>query len=552
MGIRGPAILLSMPVNRRWQAAIGTVLLLWGCTSDNALTGPVEVEFERPWITIDSPAEGTIGDDGSVMVAGTFGGDVEGVSVNGVEATVEENTFSAEVSIDSEAPYTALLAEARGPGGWARDRQTYLRGGREAATATVPQGMALRLTDGGIDGLQGYVTSTVTPALVEQGIVDTNPLYSGDIVGTTVVLDATSASIDGLYLDLDARSNGVISQVTLTEISIAVELDTDWAGVWYGTVSLAALAMESRIRLTAEDGALVVEPRDVTVELFDLQIDFEGIWSWIEDGLESYVQSMMEETVAEAISQEVADALNGALAGLQSSFDFGTASIGGSFRDVVHDDDGINVQLDLELDATGDVPQYRVAMAGQPPEMSGSTTPGQQSYGAQVVLDDDALNAIGVAVYASGLMTQHLEGELPGEIPLELTASMFTTMFPSLEDAISPTAPLVVDTALGQGAVVVPLASAPDVHEPARIVRPVLHRRTEHVQCVLAGQHHAAFQLAFQIRRAAHRHELDLGVVGVARGRVGLNPVASVDDDRVPRHAAHVPPDLALELVLLL
>jgi len=433
----------------RFPLLCALVLLAIGCPNESGVTGPDEPEGPpRPTITIESPAEGTIGTASAVTVSGTFTGEVDEIRVNEVAATVSGQTFSAAVPIIAGAPYTPLWAEAPGPGGWARDRRTYLWGASEEAAAPVVQGMALRMTDRGIDGLQDYVATLLTPDAVEQLIVDMDPLYTGEIAGTTVIVHATAASIGAMYMDMDARDQGIVTNVTLTDLGMDLTLDADWAGTWYGRVDVAAAVLEATIRLDVVDGALQVEPRDVAVQIVDLQIDFEGLWSWIESGLEAYLESMMEDSVAQMVSGEIATMINDTIAGVQSSFEFGTATVGGTFNDVQHDEHGLNVLLDLELDASGSGPTHRVTVAGQLPDLAGDTTPQQQvAYGAQVVLDDDALNAIGVALVASGMMTQHVEGELPGDLGFELTAALFTSMFPSLSGVVAADEPIVLDTA---------------------------------------------------------------------------------------------------------
>jgi len=102
--------------------------------------------------------------------------------------------------------------------------------------------------------------------------------------------------------------------------------------------------------------------------------------------------------------------------------------------------------VELDLAGAQDVPEYRVTTDGDAPTLSGDTTPEQLPYSAQVVLDDDTLNALGIGLHASGLLDQVVEGELPGDIGITLTAGMFMAMFPSMEDVLGDGAPLTLTT----------------------------------------------------------------------------------------------------------
>ena len=435
-----------------WAAVLMSTLLILGCKPDPTEDPPGDDDTGytslAPAITLDSPDDGTIGTADTVEVTGTVTGNYDHIRIAGEETLAFGGQFAVDVPIDPQAPFTPLLAEVWGDHGWARDRRTYVRGARESATAPIDDGLAARVTDRGIDAIQAYVATMFTAEMIAATIRDTDPLYTGEIVGTAIVLDATDASVGALFLDLDARHEGLVLNATLTDVTLHLSLDADWAGVWTGVVTADACVLESTVVLSATGSDLQVTAQEPTVSLVGLNVDFDGIWSWIEDGLESLLLDMLQDTLAGMIGTDVVGAINDALAGLQSAFSFETITLGGSFVRVQHDDQGVNLWLDVELDLAGasGVPEYRVSVEGGSPALSGDTTPGHLPYGAQVVLDDDALNALGVGLHASGLMDLTIEGELPGDIGITLTAGMFKAMFPSMEDVLDDGDPLTLTT----------------------------------------------------------------------------------------------------------
>jgi len=435
-----------------WAVLLVGMLVVVGCKSDPSETpgdddDATAVDPLAPTITISSPADGTIGTADSVEVTGTVTGAYDHLRIAGIETVAIGEEFAVEVPIDPGEPFTPLLAEVWGGHGWARDRRTYVRGESTAATAPVQDGLATRLTDDGIDSIQAYVGTLFTADTIAAYIRDTNPLYSGEIVGTPIILDATNASVGGLFLDMDARNEGLVLNGTLTDVTIDLELNADWAGIWTGVVTADACVLETTLVLSAVGGDLHVTAAEPVVSLVGLNMDFAGIWSWIEDGLESLLLDMMQESLAEMISTDVVGLVNDALVGLQTGFTLENVTLGGSFASVQHDERGVNLWLDVNLAFGGaEAPEYRVAVPGDSPTLSGDTTPTGLPYGAQVVLDDDTLNALGVGLHASGLLNQTVEGELPGDIGITLTAGMFMAMFPSMEDVLDDGDPLTLST----------------------------------------------------------------------------------------------------------
>jgi len=398
-------------------------------------------------IAIQSPAEATIGWGPTVTVSGIVTGDEPQASVSGETAQISDDQFTADLTIDAARPFTALTASASDSHGWVRDRRTYLHGDAVDASLPVDRGMAIRITDRGLDGLSAFILTQFTTESIEQMILATNPLYSG--MGIDITGD--DAEVGGLDVDLDANHGGLALTATLTDVVLDVTIDAGFVGTYSGTIFLDAVEVDGLVTLSAVGGELVVEIPEISVNLVGLELNFPGIWSWVLEILEAVVPGLLEGMIAEMLTSEVIAAVDDALGSLDQGFAFGPVVIGIAFDEVIHDNDGVNAVLDLQVDlggVTGDVPAQRVSTDGDMPILFGTHTPvGQLPFGAQVVLDDDALNAIGVGLYASGVLQQQLEGELPTDPPLTLTAGLLMATFPSLDGVVSEEAVLSMSTA---------------------------------------------------------------------------------------------------------
>lgn len=436
---------------------------------DDDTWGDDDDSFQPPSLSlaITSPADGTIGTEPTTTVTGTVTGDHPVVVVNGNAAQVDGDTFSIDVPLHNEDPYTAILAEAVDDSGWVRDRRTYLHGEKTDASQPVDRGLAVRLTDRGMNGLESFVLTSFTPDAIAQMILASNPLYDDSWLGNQVVVTADDATIGGLELDLDADSDGIHVQAALTDVVLDVTADAGWLGVYPGTVSLDEVLVTGVATLSASGGSLVVDMPELTVELVNMTTDFPGIWDWIEDLILWLIPGFLEDAMSSMLRDEIIAAVEQALGSLEQGFPLGPVTVGLAFDSVEHDNHGVSAALDLDLSlgpGGGDVPEYRVSTPGDLPALVGTTTPTQGPYGAWVVLDDDALSAIGIALQGSGLLHQHLEGSLPGDIPMDLTAGLLMGMFPSLEDALDDDAPLTIDTAPS-----VPLVGRP-AHGPEGVL----------------------------------------------------------------------------------
>ncbi len=382
-------------------------------------------------LAITSPDEGTVGWGPSVTVTGDVTGDSPVVSVTGVDATPSDGTFTAAVPVDETAVFTPLLAEAEDASGWLRDRRTHVHGDTVDTILPVDRGLAVRITDHGLDGVEVIALGEFNEETIVQQILDSNPLYSG----MGIEINATAADVGGMEIDLDAEATGLGLIATLYDVSIDVEVDAGILGTYPGNIWLDRVDVDGLVTLSVAAGDLVVEMTEINVNLVGLQLNFNGIWGWVLDIIEAVAPIFLEDMIASMLSEEVVAAVDELLQAFDQGFEFGPILIEVTFAEVGHDVDGVNLVLDLAVNlGDAEVPPTRVSTDGDLPTLWGSMTPvGQVPYGLHMVIDDDALNAIGVALFASGELVQEIDGQIPGDFPIELTAALFQGSFPSLD-----------------------------------------------------------------------------------------------------------------------
>ncbi len=382
-------------------------------------------------LSLTSPDEASIGWGPSVAVSGEVTGDEPLVTVTGADALAEAGAFTADVAVDESAVFTALLAEAEDPSGWVRDRRTYVHGDTVDSTLPVERGMALRITDHGLDGVEAIALGEFDEESIEQMILGSNPLYSG----LGIDINATAADVGGMVIDLDAEATGLGLVATLTDVSIDVDVDAGILGTHPGNLWLDRVDVDGLVTLSVSAGDLLVEIPEIDVDLVGLQLSFPGIWSWVLDIIEAVAPVFLEDMIADLLGEEVIAAVDDLLGSLDEGLEFGPVLLEIAFAETAHDVDGVNIVLDLDVNMGGaEVPPTRVTTEGELPALWGSLTPvGQVPYGVHVVLNDDAINAIGLALFASGQLVQEIDGQIPTENPIDLTAGLFKASFPSLD-----------------------------------------------------------------------------------------------------------------------
>jgi len=191
-------------------------------------------------VVIFSPLQGTFTTSSSVLVQGALLDvnleAVADVQVNGISALplISEGLFSVTVPLNPAVIEQPITVEVIGQsGGILRDRVMVLYGPAVADGDFSPEGIALRITEAGLDELEPLVTGLVPldlASLVPPGsLVIDNYCYSDTIFGCLGRVDATISgspppSLSGFDVTMDSMTNFVAGDVTLYDLFFKVDV----------------------------------------------------------------------------------------------------------------------------------------------------------------------------------------------------------------------------------------------------------------------------------------------------------------------------------------
>ncbi|MFO7280243.1 MAG: hypothetical protein C0P77_007545 [Thermoanaerobacterales bacterium] len=385
---------------------------------------------------------------------------LESLTVNGVEATIDGTTWSAEVPLDGEAIINPVLVEARyGSGQVIRERRTVVYGDGEHAVV-LPEGavqddaVGLRLNERSF-GKLGTVVKDLTTfdpgAIAPPGTVFMDECLTRIIVCTLHAKASTAGAptIADFGVALDSHEGNVQAVVTLTDLSVPVRVDARVAGI---PTSCALEVDAARVTI---DGAYALEPDpadphylDVnlvgatpTVTLGNVRDDFVGgicsipvieqivglFMPDVEDMMETSLTSLLGDPDGSGpLDSPVADAVEQALSQLSIAGDIGGAlglDLESTITAADEHTDGIALRATAGFSAASVAPGApdltgSVAFPGEVLADLPATTPGGREYDVAVGASASGFNQLLAGETELGLLNVDVT-ELNGE-PLTL------------------------------------------------------------------------------------------------------------------------------------
>jgi hypothetical protein len=435
--------------------------------------GPMGCGTGEPAIIILTPTHGSFDTGASVNVAGVVVNiDMDAIAdvrVNGVSVLPLTNMmFATIVNLDAVAIVNPIVAEVIGNGGTVlRDRVTVISGDSIADGDFSVDGIAMRITDSGLDKLEPLVTGMVDldlANLVPPGtlIVD-NYCYQDSFAGCLGRVDATihnspPPSISAFTVDIDPMTNFVAGDVTLSDLFFKVRV-TAVTGIGF-TCYIDISANSATILGDYDLSPDVVDPSsvDVTqlgaasvsfssfndstdcagflgfiVEFFiglvigDLQNDF------VKPGLEGFLN-----TVDASGNTPVAAALETALYAVEIAGPIGDAlgvSLEAPLFDIFMDADGLTFGSDARITATLPDPaavdltaSYHVDQAFP---VFGTLAPNGSPFGLGICISASAFNQLLKAEIESGLLISTISELDLGGGPTPVTAGLLASILPA-------------------------------------------------------------------------------------------------------------------------
>jgi len=195
-------------------------------------------------MTVDQ--EGVYTSDATQTMTGTVkvgnGDSLTSLTVNGVAADVDGETWTADVPLDGAAIFNSVLVEASyARGDVIRERRTVVYGDGDTAevlpaNADLPDAVGLRLNDRSFDKI-GPVVKTLTTidtgAIAPAGTVFLDECITQVIVCTLYAKASTAAppTIADFGVALDSNQGNVRAVVTLTDLHVPVDVDARILGI---------------------------------------------------------------------------------------------------------------------------------------------------------------------------------------------------------------------------------------------------------------------------------------------------------------------------------
>ncbi len=167
---------------------------------------------------------------------------LESLTVNGVEATVDGETYQAEVPLDGAAVLNAVIVDATyGSGETRRERRTVVYGDGEHAVvlpeaAVQNDAVGLRLNErsfGKISSVVKTLTTIDTGAIAPTGTVFMDECITQIFVCTLHAKASTAAAptIADFTVALDSHEGHVNAVVTLLDLHVPIKVDARIAGI---------------------------------------------------------------------------------------------------------------------------------------------------------------------------------------------------------------------------------------------------------------------------------------------------------------------------------
>jgi hypothetical protein len=480
----------SMQRNLRWLILI-VAAPLFGL---GALCGP------NPAIVFTSPAHGSFTTAATVNLTGAISGvnfGLHQVRVNGAPATLNttNGTWSITLPVSAVAgtinPYLAELRDETGAVVKKRQRMVVITGQSVADGAFSLNGVALRITDTGLDQLEPLITGGVAldPATllpVNTLLID-NYCAIGGPFGTClgrvdVRVSNPPASISGFSIDADSFTNFVAGDVDIQNLRIDLDI-----------IGVSGIAPSCGLRLTANntqilgDYALSPAPGDptsvdVNQNAGSLSVSFSGFGQQFTDGicdfpligdliqliigdvqplvLSGFQDFLDDPDGAGPADAPVADAIEVALADISISGPIGEAlqvNFEAPLFAVTENTTGVTLGSDTRITASiGGGPGQCLPPFGAPdllasyhvpesfPVFGGTTPVGGLPYGIAVSISTSAFNQLLKSQIECGLLQTTLTEIDLGTGLQPVTAGLLSLFIPTLS-TFDPALPMRID-----------------------------------------------------------------------------------------------------------
>jgi hypothetical protein len=442
---------------------------------------------------IDSPADGAIVPGSTVTVTGAIPGDLAlggTLRVNGVTATVgADRSWSVAVPQATTGYVTPIEVVYTAPGGteW-RQRRAVVRGDKVDEGDVSPDGVGMRFTNAGLDGLGPVIQSLAGGAFdIGDLLMQQNPIIDQEDAFLTfdITGNVYEAGIGGVAIDATSTDTGVATAIDIDDLYVGVNLHiTD------GLAINLDCGLELQIPATAIDATFDLEPvagdeSHVDVNLVGAPtvdtgtVDYEFISGicdsdsfLIGDIVDAVAGPQVEALVGDGFATNlgdpdgsgpadspIADAIETALAEISIAGSVGEAiqaHLAAPFTTIDETSSAIDFRADADFFATpgagpGDCPAVPGApdlaatydVPGAYPTL-GSTTPGGDPYGLGLIVSASAFNQLLGAMTECGILNQTVTEFPLGPVTVPITSSVLAALVPEFGTKLPAGTPMFV------------------------------------------------------------------------------------------------------------
>jgi hypothetical protein len=442
---------------------------------------------------IDSPADGAIVPGSTVTVTGAIPGDLAlggTLRVNGVTATVgADRSWSVAVPQATTGYVTPIEVVYTAPGGteW-RQRRAVVRGDKVDEGDVSPDGVGMRFTNAGLDGLGPVIQSLAGGAFdIGDLLMQQNPIIDQEDAFLTfdITGNVYEAGIGGVAIDATSTDTGVATAIDIDDLYVGVNLHiTD------GLAINLDCGLELQIPATAIDATFDLEPvagdeSHVDVNLVGAPtvdtgtVDYEFISGicdsdsfLIGDIVDAVAGPQVQALVGDGFATNlgdpdgsgpadspIADAIETALAEISIAGSVGEAiqaHLAAPFTTIDETSSAIDFRADADFFATpgagpGDCPAVPGApdlaatydVPGAYPTL-GSTTPGGDPYGLGLIVSASAFNQLLGAMTECGILNQTVTEFPLGPVTVPITSSVLAALVPEFGTKLPAGTPMFV------------------------------------------------------------------------------------------------------------
>jgi len=408
-----------------------------------------------PLITVTSPARASFLTGTAQVVQGTIADSVaiQSLDVNGnaVTSLGPGGTFSQAITMTEGLNVITVTATDQN-GQTAQTSLGVLQGQYQPADQTVLNAMGVRLNQGTFTAAQTIAQSQLTGATLAQMILAKSPLATLTVAGSTVTLVATSASLGNPTFTFTPQQGYLDVQIDVPNVVLGIN-ETSSGGLVpssTATVTCSNVAIDAQVVLAVTNGTLTTSVQNDTVTLTGFVLNASGGLGTIlsllggSSGIQTTVQTQLQTMIQQQLPAQINPLIAGFLAAPITQTILGTTA---TFQvvpeSVAIDPSGLSASVGANCLIAALASATPVSAPGSIVTLGSVPAHGGPTPDFFASINQDLINRVGYAAWASGVMDMTIDGsaaspiQLPPSIALDM--ALLQTFIPQLSGTAAGT-----------------------------------------------------------------------------------------------------------------